>query len=65
MKMSALTPAWREREEEGRRRWLTPEDANLEFTLFPGLRRGEVLDVTWERVDRARGVIVRRAAIGW
>ena len=30
----------------------------LEFALFTGLRRGEVFDLTWERVDRARGVIL-------
>jgi integrase len=30
----------------------------VEFALFTGLRRGEVLDLSWERVDRARGVIL-------
>ena len=30
----------------------------MEFALFTGLRRGEVLDLTLERVDRARGVIM-------
>jgi integrase len=30
----------------------------VEFALFTGLRRGEVLDLMWERVDRARGVIL-------
>ena len=30
----------------------------VEFALFTGLRRGEVLGLTWERVDRARGVVL-------
>ena len=39
----------------------------VEFALFTGLHRGEVLSLTWERVDRARGVIlldVTKAASG-
>jgi integrase len=64
-----------EREAEGRRRWLTPEEATrllnaclesrnkdladlIEFALFTGMRRGEVLGLTSERVDRARGVVL-------
>jgi len=30
----------------------------VEFALFTGMRRGEVLGLIWERVDRARGVVL-------
>jgi len=30
----------------------------VEFALFTGMRRGEVLGLAWERVDRARGVVL-------
>jgi integrase len=30
----------------------------VEFALFTGMPRGEVLGLTWERVDRARGVVL-------
>jgi integrase len=30
----------------------------VEFTLFTGLRQGEALELTWERVERSRGIIL-------
>jgi len=30
----------------------------VEFALFTGMRRSEVLGLSWERVDRARGVVL-------
>jgi integrase len=29
----------------------------VEFCLFTGLRQGEALGLTWDRVDRSRGVV--------
>jgi integrase len=63
-----------EREEQGRLRWLTQEEAArllaacsksrntdlldlVTVSLYTGVRRSELLGLTWERVDRARGVI--------
>jgi len=30
----------------------------VELALFTGMRRGELLELIWERVDRARGVVL-------
>jgi integrase len=30
----------------------------VEFAMFTGVRRGEALGLTWERVDRSRGVVL-------
>jgi integrase len=30
----------------------------VEFALYTGLRQGEALDLTWDRVDRSRGVVL-------
>lgn len=67
-----------EKEKQGRLRWLTPEEANtllakcrerkkdladlVEFCVFTGLRQSEALGLTWERVDRSRGVILLEVA---
>jgi integrase len=71
--ISEMPESERERESQGRLRWLTPEDAVrlldacrkrsatladlVELTMLTGLRKGEALGLEWERVDRARGVI--------
>jgi len=64
-----------EKEDQGRLRWLTPEEAIklldkcrerknptlidlVEFALYTGLRQGEALGLTWDRVDRSRGVVL-------
>ena len=30
----------------------------VELALFTGMRRGELLELDWERVDRARGMVL-------
>jgi integrase len=63
-----------EKERQGRCRWLTPEEAHrfftacralnallsdlVEFCAYTGLRQAEALELTWGRVDRARGVVL-------
>lgn len=63
-----------EKEDQGRLRWLKPEEATnlltkcresrnsdladlVEFALYTGVRQGEALGLTWDRVDRSRGVL--------
>ena len=63
-----------EKERQGRLRWLTPEEAHrlfgacrarkdaladmVEFCTYTGLRQAEALELGWDRVDRARGVVL-------
>jgi integrase len=65
----------REKERQGRLRWLTTEEAArlleacrasrnaalvdlVELALYTGMRQSELLGLTWDRVDRSRGVVL-------
>jgi integrase len=65
----------REKERQGRLRWLTTEEATrllegcrasrnlalvdlVELALYTGMRQSELLGLTWDRVDRSRGVVL-------
>ena len=54
-----LTPGEAERLLEACRTSRNPALADLvEFCLFTGLRQAEALELTWDRVERARGVVL-------